>query len=139
MPFNLAILEQDKTDKIIKQYPHPENYIAGHSLGAAMATNYVHKNPDKIKATILLAGYPTEKIEKPLLSIYGTEDKILNQKQYIQSKKNIPTNYKKHIINRANHAQYAYYTQQKDGQATITRDTQINQTIEEIQKFIQEN
>ena len=50
MPFNMAIFDSDAADKIINRFPDIENwYLAGHSMGGAMASDYASKNQDKIR------------------------------------------------------------------------------------------
>lgn len=136
MPFNLAILGENSANEIINNntYNYTHWYISGHSLGGAMASSYAHNNPDKIDGLILLAAYPTEKIENmTVISIYGSNDKILNKEKYENAKEYMPTNYTEYIIEGGNHAQFANYGNQNgDGIANITRDEQIKQTVIEI-------
>lgn len=40
MPCNLAVLNPNKADKVQKEYSYGHWYMAGHSLGGAMASNY---------------------------------------------------------------------------------------------------
>lgn len=58
MPFNMAIFDANAADTIIDQFPDIKNwYIAGHSMGGAMASDYASNNQDKIKGLILLGAY----------------------------------------------------------------------------------
>ena len=59
MPFNLALFGKKKADKVIKEYSYKSYYMAGHSLGGAMASSYTATTNNDIKALILLASYST--------------------------------------------------------------------------------
>ena len=84
MPFNLALLGQNSADEIIDSGNYSHYFISGHSLGGAMAASYVNST-NKTDGLILFASYSTCKIEKPVLSIYGSEDKVLNKEKYLDS------------------------------------------------------
>ena len=137
MPFNLAILNQNAADEILDNYNYTNYYMAGHSLGGAMASQYVH-DTNKTNGLILLASYPTLEIQKPVLSIYGSEDKILNMEKYTESK-NFMKNLDEVIIKGGNHAQMGNYGNQTgDGQAKITSESQQKQAMINILDFIKE-
>ena len=140
MPFNIAFLGKNKADNIISD-DYDNWYIMGHSLGGVVASSYASGN-DKIKGIILLASYPTKKIPDNirLLSIYGTNDEVLNMKKYEESTKYFPSDSKKVEINGGNHANYGNYgKQKKDKESTISREEQQNKTVEEIINFINVN
>lgn len=44
MPFNLAFLGSDRADEIIDSNNYSHYFLAGHSLGGAMASSYAHNN-----------------------------------------------------------------------------------------------
>lgn len=135
MPFNMAILNQNAADDIIDKNNYTHYYISGHSLGGAMASSYVNST-NKTDGLILLESYPTDTIQKPVLSIYGTEDKVLNMEKYNESK-SLMDNLTEIIIKGANHAQVGDYgIQSGDGVAKITPEQQQKQTTEEIIDFI---
>lgn len=139
MPFNFAFLGINSADKIINESNYTHYYLSGHSLGGSMAARYVNttNNSDGL---ILLAAYPSDEIQKPVLSIYGSDDKVLNLKTYDESKSLIKDNFTEYIINGGNHAQYAYYGNQSgDGVANISAENQQNQVAREILEFINQN
>ena len=141
MPFNTALLDINAANKIIiSNYKYDSYYLGGHSLGGVAAASYVNKfDPNDVKGLILLASYSTKKIDIPVLSIYGSNDKVLNIKKYKENKKNIPNN-NEVVIDGGNHAYFGNYGEQKgDGKATIEREEQQNKTVLEIVKFIKEN
>ncbi len=59
MPFNLAVFKPAAADAVIAAHPEIEHWvIGGHSLGGAMAANYVYTHPDVVQGLALWAGYP---------------------------------------------------------------------------------
>ena len=139
MPFNLALFGKKKADKVIKEYSYKSYYMAGHSLGGAMASSYTATTNNDIKALILLASYSTKKIPDgvKVLSIYGSNDGVLNIKKYNKYKKNIESNLEEHIIQGANHANFGNYgNQKKDKNADISKEQQQEITSHYITEFI---
>ncbi|MGN0174978.1 alpha/beta hydrolase [Methanobrevibacter gottschalkii] len=138
MPFNLAFLGQNSADDIIKNSSYEHYFISGHSLGGAMAASYIN-GTNNTDGLILFAAYPSSEIEKPVLSIYGSCDKVLNMDKYNKSKSLIKGNFTECIIDGANHAQFGYYGNQSgDGKALISAKLQQNQTVNKIISFIDE-
>ena len=143
MPFNLAVFNPNKIDKIIKNNPQIEEwYVVGHSLGGAMAANHLAKHPNEIKGIYLLASYPTKDLKDykgKSLSIYGSEDGILNIDTYNKNKKNLPKQTKETILEGGNHAQFGNYGKQKgDNEPTITQTQQQKETFKLIIQSIKE-
>lgn len=135
MPFNLAFFGQNSADDIIKNSNYSHYIMSGHSLGGVVASGYASKHD--VDGLVLLAAYPSEEIDNPTLSIYGSEDKVLNLKSYNDAKPLIKANFTEHIINGGNHAQFGNYGLQKgDGNAGINSTLQQNETASEIIKFI---
>ena len=136
MPFNLAFLGQNCADEIIDDGNYSHYFLSGHSLGGVMAASYVNST-NKTDGLILFASYSTSEIEKPVLSIYGSEDKVLNMEKYNESKGFIDDNLTEFEISGANHAQYGYYGNQSgDGTANISAESQQKQCVNEIIDFI---
>lgn len=135
MPFNMAIFDVNKADKIINNYNYNNWYIAGHSMGGAMACNYASSHSGKLKGVIALAGYPTKQLpdDLELILIYGSEDKILTKEKYDEGKNYYPSKYRELVIEGGNHAFFADYGEQKkDGKASISVDEQQKQAIDFI-------
>ena len=76
-------------------YDYDSWYIGGHSLGGAMAASYAAKKGTPLNGVILLAAYPIKALDSGLLliSIYGSEDGILNMDKLSQSIQFAPDNY----------------------------------------------
>lgn len=141
MPGNLAVLDMNAADGICEQYPEIEDwYMAGHSLGGSMAASYISENSEKYDGIILLASYSTADLsgsELDVLSIFGSNDGVLNMEKYEECKPNLPEDFKEVIIDGGCHAYFgAYGEQEGDKKATITRDEQIEITVNEIKQFI---
>lgn len=141
MPHNMAILDYDAAKDVMDMYPSIKTwYIGGHSLGGVMAGKYASENLASFKGIIFLASYTTSDIsttELSVLSIYGSEDKVLNKESYDENMKNLPANTVEYCIKGGNHANFGNYGQQEgDGQATISREEQQELTANKIIEFI---
>ena len=141
MPGNLAVLDMNAADGICEQYPEIESwYMAGHSLGGSMAASYIAENSKDFDGIILLASYSTADLSNSnldVLSIYGSNDGVLNMEKYEECKTNLPNDFSESVIDGGCHAFFgAYGEQDGDGKATITRDEQIEITVNEILQFI---
>ena len=136
MPFNIAFLGSDSADDIISDSNYSYYFIAGHSLGGVAASAYVNRS-NGTDGLILLAAYPTQEIHTPVLSIYGSNDGVLNAEKYNQSKLLIKAEFTEVVIEGANHAQFGNYGNQSgDNSANITAAEQQRQSVAEIMDFI---
>ena len=141
MPFNLAVFNINGAEEILNQFPEIENwFIGGHSLGGSMAASFLGKNQFDIKGLILLASYSTvdfSEVDIKLLSIFGSEDGVLNLEKYTENKSHFSKNAKEVVIEGGNHAGFGFYgPQKKDGKASISSINQIEQTARLILEFI---
>ena len=74
MPFHMAIFDANAAEEVMAQFPAYQHwYMAGHSMGGAMASQFAADHPDKVDGLILLGAYlygdyPPEKT----LTIYGS-------------------------------------------------------------------
>lgn len=141
MPGNLAIFGVNKADSIIKSTHYNHYYLGGHSLGGAMVANYAAKNADKLDGLIFLAAYSTKDLSKThlkVLSLYGTQDKVVNRDKIKSGRKLMPKQYTEIQIKGGNHAGFGDYgAQQGDGKATISGDKQKQITAQRILTLIQ--
>lgn len=131
MPFHMAIFDANAAEDVIDQFPAFQHwYIAGHSMGGAMASQFASDHPDQIDGLILMGAYiygdyPAEKT----LTIYGS----LNQsvEDHIDYTENIVE------IEGGNHAQFGNYGPQKgDLPAAISAEEQQKQTVAAIEAFL---
>jgi hypothetical protein len=155
-PENLAFLDTSRANKVRYMYPDiPDWYLAGHSLGGAAADMYLGDKLHKIqndnksralsesrlgyKGLILLASYVTKDLSRSglkILSIYGTNDKVLNRRKYEQNKKNWPADAKEIKIKGGIHSYFgAYGIQKHDGHSEITNEEQLIRTADAIYDF----
>lgn len=81
MPLNLAVFDINAADEIMARYPEIETWvIGGHSLGGAMAAEYVSGHETAVRGLFLLASYSAENTDLSrftnlkVLSIFGSED-----------------------------------------------------------------
>lgn len=137
MPLKLAVLNKDGARDIMEAHPEIDHWILmGHSLGGAMAASYTADHGADIEGLILLAAYSTADLSEAnvqVLSIYGTEDGVLNKEKYEKYFSNLPEDTTEYVIEGGNHANYGYYGEQKgDGEAEISREEQIQQVMDQI-------
>ena len=132
MPFHMAIFDPGAAEDVIRQFPQIRHwYLAGHSMGGAMASKFASEHPDMVEGLILLGAYlygdyPAENT----LTVYGS----LNQsvEDHIDYTENVVE------IEGGNHAQFGNYGPQKgDLPATISTQDQQAQTVEAIANFLE--
>ena len=108
-----------------------------------MAASYLEKNTNKFDGLILLGAYSTKDLSETklkVLSIYGTQDKILDKNKYQKYKSNLPKNFNEQIIDGGCHSYFGMYGNQKgDGIPTIKNEEQIQITSNLISNYIYEN
>lgn len=142
MPFNLAVLDINAADGIQKEYPEIENwYIGGHSLGGSMAASYLANNAEDYEGLILLGSYSTADLsdtDLDVLSVFGSEDTVMNREKYKENKSNLPSDFAEYLIEGGCHAYFGMYgAQDGDGVPTITNEEQIRLTVENIVKLME--
>ncbi|MBO5526324.1 MAG: alpha/beta hydrolase [Clostridia bacterium] len=127
MPFNLAVLDVNAADGIQEQFPEiKEWYIGGHSLGGSMAASYLAKHTADLSDT-----------ELEVLSVYGSEDKVMNREKYDANKSNLPDGFTEIVINGGCHAYFGMYGEQDgDGVPNISNREQIVFTAQVICNLI---
>ena len=135
MPFRLAVFGMGRADAVMAAHRYDRWYIGGHSLGGAMAAGYAAGHPEGLAGVALLAAYPTKPLDDglTLLSVYGTEDGVLNKAKLAEGTRFAPPDHREYVIEGGNHAQFGSYGRQKgDGEAAIPADEQQAQTAEYI-------
>lgn len=141
MPCNLAVLDMDAAKGIAEQFPEITDwYLGGHSLGGSMAASYMAENTATYEGLILLASYSTVNIAEcdvTVLSVYGSEDKVLDLEKYEKYRSNLPTDTIENIIEGGCHAFFGSYgVQDGDGVPTITEEEQLQKTVDFILEIL---
>lgn len=142
MPFNLAVLDINAAAGIQEQYPEIEKwYIGGHSLGGSMAASYLADHINDYDGLILLGSYSTANLSETglnVLSVYGSEDRVMNRAKYEENKSNLPGDFTEVIIDGGCHSYFGMYgAQDGDGKPTISNEQQIFLTAEQIIKIME--
>ena len=103
MPFHLAIFDVNAAEDVMAQFPDIQHwYIAGHSMGGAMASQFASEHPDEVDGLILLGAYlygdypPADTI-----TVYGSLNQSVEDK--IDYTENVVE------IEGGNHAQFGNY------------------------------
>ena len=139
MPLHMAFFGINKADRIRSAYgTYSSWFMAGHSLGAAMAAQYVSEHLDAYDGLIMLAGYPTRNLHADgfsLLNIYGSNDghtgMLAKNPQYR------PQDTTEVVIDGGNHAQFGNYGIQKgDGTSDISALQQQEEAAAALVSFI---
>lgn len=143
MPFRLAVLDVNAADGIQKEYPEIEDwYVGGHSLGGSMAASYLADHAEEYEGLILLGSYSTADLsatDLAVLSVFGSEDTVMNREKYEENKSNLPKDFAEYVIDGGCHAYFGMYgAQEGDGTPSITNGEQIRLTVEEIVRIIEE-
>ena len=134
MPCNLAILDMNKASQIQKEYAYDIWHMGGHSLGGAAASAYAAEPVEEIKSLLLLGAYPMEDLSKTdmsVMSVYGSEDQVLNQEKFEEGRALMPKDVTYKEIIGGNHAWFGLYGEQEgDGKANISKEEQWKVTVE---------
>lgn len=140
MPFNYANFGKNKANKVIEENPEITKWvIGGDSLGGTAACEYAVNNKN-VEGIVLISSYPRENISElgfKVLSLWGSKDNIVDYKELINSKTQLPKDTKYVEIEGANHSQFANYGMYSgDEEALISNDEQMDTTVRNIVDFL---
>lgn len=134
---NLAILDVNAPEGVLAQFPQINEWmIGGHSMGGVAACSYAAQHQGEFADLALLASYPADDLtgfDGEVLSTYGSLDGVLNRENYEAAKAKLPAAEQELVIEGGNHGHFGDYGEQEgDGEATISREDQQRQTVDEI-------
>ena len=140
MPLNLAVLNMNAAEGIPERYPQVERwYIGGHSLGGSMAASYAAKAGGSYEGLVLLGAYSTADVRSSgmdVISVYGSEDRVMNAEKYAENIRHLPDGFEEHIISGGCHAGFGCYgPQEGDGTPSISSEAQIAETVQLLMDF----
>ena len=137
MPDNLAFLNTTAAKDVMEAYPAIHTwYLAGHSLGGAMASSYIGNNPDTcgVSKLILLGAYASSNLSDVKISvdcIRGSEDMVMSKETHDEYMCNLPLGAVDYTIGGGCHSYFGDYgPQEGDGTPTITKQEQWEKTVE---------
>jgi pimeloyl-ACP methyl ester carboxylesterase len=143
MPLSLAVLDAGAASSVIAAYPQIKHWaVGGHSLGGAMAANFVYTHPGSVEGLVLWAAYPAgnndlsnDKIKT--ISISGSLDGLSTPEKIAGSKHLLPPDTAWLAIQGGDHAQFGWYGPQSgDNAAAITRADQQDQVVQATLEFL---
>lgn len=142
MPFRLAVFDMHAADHVREAFPEIKHwYICGHSLGGSVASIELKAHSGSYEGLILLAAYTDRDLrDEPVrvLSVYGSEDRVLNRAKYDKSLSMLPDDFTETVIDGGCHAYFGMYGAQRgDGTPAISNEKQIRITTEEILAWMQ--
>jgi pimeloyl-ACP methyl ester carboxylesterase len=139
MPFNLAVFGAGRASDVIAAHSEIQHWgIGGHSLGGAMAANYLYGHPEPVSGLALMAAYPAGNNsladrELDVVSIYGTQDGVASVANGRAGETLLPSGTEWVAIEGGNHAGFGSYGPQSgDGVASISREDQQAQAASAV-------
>lgn len=136
-PFNLAVADFNSANRVIAAFPEIESWgIGGHSLGGAMAAQFIAANPGAAEGLALYAAYPaagTDLSAMPIVatSIYGDHDGVASLEDVLAGAERLPPDTTFVLIPGGNHTQFGSYgegLQNGDNPAGIAPEEQRRMT-----------
>ena len=125
-PFNAAIFDIEAAGRIIESYDLGQAWVGGHSLGGITACRFTENNPEKVYGLFLFGSYCDKDLgtfEGPVVSLMGTEDKIINRDNYEAAKDNLPPGVEIIEVEGLNHSDFGNYgLQGGDGRSSLDND-----------------
>lgn len=142
MPLNLAFFDSNRAEEVIRTFPAVKEWtIGGHSLGGVAAAMFVKSHPGTVGGLVFWASYPSDNLSESrvrVLSLYGTKDGLSTPAKIDASRALLPPAAEYVAIEGGNHGQFGWYgLQSGDGIATISREEQQEQIVNETVRFIE--
>ena len=113
MPGNLAVLNPDAADGVQADYPEITRwFLGGHSLGGAVAANYLEKHGGEYDGLLLLAAYSVADLsgeQLRVLTVYGSEDGLLERDRLESGRALLPADAEEVVLPGGCHACFGSY------------------------------
>lgn len=126
----LAVFNPHAAWYVVDREPPLKWYVAGHSLGGAMAVKAVKGKPQLFAGLALLGAYADTADDYslgtlPVVSISASQDGLSTPAKIEGGKGRLPANTRYVVLEGGNHAQFGSYGSQRgDGTATISDEKQ---------------
>ena len=142
MPLNMSVLNPDVALTIVDEWPEVKDwYIGGHSMGGQVAQKCALNHPGTFKGVITVArqlDFDFSDSTIAVLGVYGSNDKICTLEEVAEDE--VLTNndcYTEVILDGGCHGYFGNYGFQRwDGEPTITREEQMQATVDAILEFL---
>ena len=143
MPLDLAVFGIGRAADVIAAFPEVDAWaIGGHSLGGAMAAEFVKGGSTGVDGIVFLASYPAASTDLSALPIravstYGSENGQTPPEGFEDAMVRLPPGSELVEIEGGNHAGFGHYGPQAgDGMATIEREEQQRQAAATVLGFL---
>ena len=141
VPFNFAVFDIDAASRVIGREPEIATWVVGgHSLGGAMAAQYMASHPDSVDGLVLWSSYSASDLSgQPVrvLSIYGSLDGGAATFTSPANRAKLPMDSTFIEIDGGNHEQMGWYTgQPNDPPAELSRADQQDQVVIATASFL---
>ncbi len=145
-PLDLAVTGVNRADDVIARYAQGRPVVlAGHSLGGAMAAQYVSGNPGKVRGLILMGAYPAGNVSLKgqtnlaVLSLLAEHDTVAKASDVRDGLTRLPADAKLVTVRGSVHAFFGRYGPQKgDGVPTVSRADAEAQTVRAMLTFLRD-
>jgi hypothetical protein len=144
MPLNLAFFGINRAEDVINAFPEIDQWaVGGHSLGGAMAAEFVRSNHSQAAGLVLWASYPggnndLSNSNLAVLSVYAENDGLATLADIADSRTRLPESTTFILINGGNHAGFGWYGPQNgDGVAVLSQSEQQALIVQATAAFLE--
>ncbi|ULH15073.1 alpha/beta hydrolase [Deinococcus sp. KNUC1210] len=143
-PLDLAVLGTGRADAVIRRYGAGKTvYLAGHSLGGAMAAQYVSGHAGQVAGLILMGAYPAGNVSLAsqtglrVLDLMGEHDEVAKKAAVQDGLTRLPAQTRLVTVRGSVHSFFGRYGPQAgDGTPTVTHAQAEAQIVAELSAFL---
>ena len=142
--FALANFQPNAAAPVMSAFPDIETWVVGgHSLGGVVAAEFTNTHIEDVDGLVLWAAYPAEDQDLSaqaidVISIHASLDGLVTVQEVTDNKYLLPSDTEYVLIEGGNHAQYAWYgNQRNDFTPTIDGETQQAAIVDATLVFLQ--